>query len=267
MACTYYFHLPSIIEVKRMGTFLTFFTIPMLCLPFEMLYRFIRKIGVKEKYAEISMALLMAGGIMIMADRQLIKKERYYTITIAEGDMKVCLDLCENYKDNTWTVISPTNDLSVIRYDGFHYEILDLLEELDTGKKKIYIPTSEIYVVTEQPAISFASDKRKVDRSDVTAPRHVSELSGELALQDIAFGESVDALHGADAPYYFSRDIVMSKLHFWMEAIKQIYPNHVSVFYKDDMSTVYKIEQDAYFTLNLSVDYKTLAKESMEVSQ
>ena len=73
---------------------------------------------------------------------------------------------------------------------------------------------------------------------------------------------SEDALHGADAPYYFQRNIVMSKLHFWMETIRQIYPNHVSEYYSDEQVTVYKIEQDAYFTLNLSVDYKQLARES-----
>ena len=192
-----------------------------------------------------------------------IKEERYYSITISEADMRVSLDLCENHEKYTWTVISPTNDLSVIRYDGYHYEIVDLLKDLDRGKKSIYIPTPDIYVVTERHPISFANDRREIDRSDIDAPDKVKAISPEMALQDIDWTEDSSGLHGADAPYYYQRDVVMSKLHYWMEAVKQIYPNHVWEYYSDETVTVFKISQDPYFTLNLSVDYKKLAEEEV----
>ncbi|BDF04974.1 pilus assembly protein [[Clostridium] hylemonae] len=262
LSCTYYLNLPTVIEVKRMATFLTFFTIPLLCLPFEAVFCVLRKAGVKERHAEFLLAFIVLGSVAGLINSGRIKKERYFNITISEGDMRVCLKLCEEHKDNTWTVLSPTNDLSVIRYNGFHYEIVDLLKEIDRGKKRIYIPTPDIYVVTEHHPISFLDDRREIDRSDAASPKNTGEISGVLALQDVDWDVSEDALHGADAPYYFQRNIVMSKLHFWMETIRQIYPNHVSEYYSDEQVTVYKIEQDAYFTLNLSVDYKQLAKES-----
>lgn len=265
MACTYYFNLPTLIEVKRVATFLTFFTIPLFCLPFEVLYRLLRGIRLKNSYAEAFLSLLIIGSAAALVNTGQVKEKRYFNITISEADMRISLDLCENYEDNTWTVISPTNDLSVIRYDGFHYEIVDLIKELDTGDKKIYIPTPDIFVVTEQLPISFSNDQRKIDRSDMVDPKFVGTISGWLALQDINWELGTeDGLHGADAPYYFQRNIVMSKLYYWMETIKQIYPNHVSVYYKDEQATVYRIRQDAYFTLNLSVDYKRLAMESEE---
>lgn len=265
MACTYYFNLPTLIEVKRMATFLTFFSIPLFGLPFEILYRLLRGVRLKNSYAEAFVLLLTMGSVATLVYTGHMKEERYFNITITEADMRISLDLCENYEDNTWTVISPTNDLAVIRYDGFHYEIVDLLRELDAGDKKIYIPTPEIFVVTEHIPISFNDDRRKIDRSNIVAPELVGTISGELALQDIDWELGIeDDLHGEDAPYYFQRNIVMSKLYFWMETIKQIYPNHVSVYYKDEQTTVYRIRQDAYFTLNLSVDYKRLAMEGEE---
>ncbi|KMZ55352.1 hypothetical protein [Dorea sp. D27] len=266
LSCTYYLNLPTIIEVKRMATFLTFFTIPLLSLPFEAVYAALRKCGLRDRYAEASLVLIMLGGIGGMAHAGKIKEERYYNITISEADMRLCLDLCENHENDTWTVISPTNDLSVIRYDGYHYEIVDLLQEIDRGKKRIYIPTPEIYVVTEQRPISFLDDRREIDRSDTATAENSGKVSAGLALRDIDWSGSRDAMHGADAPYYFQRDAVMSKLHYWMETVKLIYPNHVTLHYQDDQVTVYKIEQDAYFTLNLSVDYKQLAIESGETS-
>lgn len=262
LTCTYYLNLPVLIEVKRMATFLSFLTIPLLCLPLEILFGILGLCRVKEKYLEMSFAVLITGGIWAMASAGRIKDERYFNITISEADMRVCLDLCENHKKNTWTVISPTNDLSVIRYTGYHYEITDFLKELDQGKKSIYIPTPDIYVVTERHPISFSDDRREIDRSDIDVPDHVKEISAELALRDVEWSRDTTGLHGADAPYYFQRDVIMSKLHYWMEAVKQIYPNHVSEYYSDETVTVYKIIQDPYFTLNLSVDYKKLAEES-----
>ena len=263
LACAYYLNIPVLIEVKRMATFLSFLTIPLLGLPFEMLFTLLRLCRVKEKYLEMSFAVLITGGIWAMSTAGRVKEERYYSITISEADMRVCLDLCENHEKYTWTVISPTNDLSVIRYTGYHYEIIDLIKALDEGKKNIYIPTPDIYVVTERHPISFTNDRRKIDRSDIDAPDNVQEISPELALQDVEWDRDTSGLHGADAPYYYQRDVVMSKLHYWMEAVKKIYPNHVSEYYQDETVTVYKITQDPYFTLNLSVDYKQLAADSI----
>lgn len=260
LACTYYLNVPVLIEVKRMATFLTFLTIPLLVMPFEILFGMLTLCKVKEKYLEMSFVVLITGGIYALASAGRIKEERYYNITISEADMRVCLDLCENHIENTWTVISPTNDLSVIRYTGFHYEIVDLIKELDRGKKSIYIPTPDIYVVTERKPISFANDRRRIDRSDIAAPNNVKKINADLALQDVEWTKDTDGLHGADAPYYFQRDVIMSKLHYWMETIKQIYPNHVTEYYSDETVTVYKITQDPYFTINLSVDYKKMAE-------
>jgi len=263
LACAYYLNIMTLIEVKRMATFLMFFTIPMFAFPFELLCSFLKK---KSIGAVLSLITILAGIVAIfVTDNQ--KKERYYDITISEGDMLTCLDLVEHKKDFTWTVISPTNDLSVVRYDGYHYEIVDLFKEIDGGADSVYIPTPEIYVVLEQKPISFQTSKRKIDRSDVTSPKYVKPISPENALADIDFNMQIDEMHGADAPYYYQREIVMSKLYYWMEAMKDAYASHVTGYYEDDQVIVYKIEQDPYFLLNLALDYKTMARIDAEKNQ
>ena len=124
----------------------------------------------------------------------------------------------------------------------------------------MYIPTPEIYVTVEHKPTSYQESKRKIDRSDILAPFHSKDISPALALTDVDFETIVDELHGADAPYYFQRDIVMSKMYYWMEAIKDVYASHVSEYYRDEQMVVYKIEQDPYFLLNLAVDYKSIAE-------
>ena len=128
-------------------------------------------------------------------------------------------------------------------------------------------PTEEIYVVVEERAISFVSDRRKIDRSDVNSDENVNPVNPESALQEIDFSLGQGDIHGADAPYYFQRDKVMSKLYFWMEEMKEVYPGHISIYSKNDQVTIYKITQDPYFLLNLSLDYKEAARERMAESQ
>ncbi len=265
LACTYYLNTITLIEVKRMATFLTFLTIPVFCMPFDMLYRFLKCLKCRRNRIQWILAALTVGEIVVLflTGNKKEKKDLYYEIIATEADVKTCLELLENGKKHTWTVISPTNDLSIIRYDGYHYEITDLVRELDGGEEEIYIPTEEIYVISEKKAISFLSAKRKIDRSDVAADKYVKKISAELALSDVDWELEQDEIHSLDAPYYFQRETLMSKLHYWIWAVSLIYPNHVSVFYEDEQVCVYKIEQDPYFMLNLSVDYKILANEEL----
>lgn len=263
ITCAYYIGIPAIIEAKRMATFLSFLTIPLFSIPLDIMYHWWASIKWKRPYVNYALAVIAIGTTAAFLISDKVKKDLYYTITISEADMQLSLDLCENKQDFMWTVISPTNDLSVIRNNGYHYEMVDLIENLDKKNQPIYIPTPEIYVVSEKQAISFSTDIRAIDRSDVTSPEHVKDLSPELALEDALWHVSEDGLHGADAPYYFQRDMVMSKIYYWIEAVKAIYPNHVTIYAEDDLVVVYKITQDPYFLLNLSVDYQAFARASI----
>ncbi len=265
LACTYYLGLPAIIEVKRMATFLTFLTVPLLCLPFEILRQLLKLLHVKEDWSSRLIFGCVLAELVCLVYTGKVKSGLYYNITISEADMRVCLELVDKHEDHTWTVISPTNDLTLIRYDGYHYEITDLIKELDGGADSVYIPTPFIYAVVEKHPISFADDRREIDHSDIVSAYNVKEIRGEYALKDVEWNmNDGTGIHALDAPYYFQREILMSKLHYWMETVRQVYPNHVTEFYEDEQVCVYQIKQDPYFKLNLAVDYRVLAKESVD---
>lgn len=265
MACTYYLNLMTLIEVKRMATFLMFLSIPIFCMPFDILLCILKHLKMRVAYVQWIFVLLLAGEMayLIFSGAGKKKENLFFEIIATEADVKTCLELVEHEKRENWTVISPTNDLSIIRYDGYHYEITDLIKKLEEGKGDIYIPTREIYVVSEKKPISFQNAKRAIDRSDIVAKDNVKELNGQLALKKISWDYGVDSIHSLDAPYYFQRDILMSKLYYWIETVGQIYPGHVSIYYEDEQVCIYKIEQDPYFTINLFVDYKVLAKKEI----
>lgn len=66
-----------------------------------------------------------------------------------------------------------------------------------------------------------------------------------------------DTVNNARIYAYPWRGVVMSKLYYWIEKVKAVYPNEVSVFYQDGTVTVYHISQDEYFPLELMLDYQS----------
>ncbi len=263
----YFLDLPVLVEMKRSSMFLSVFSIPLFAFPAQLAADFIWLIGRKGDFRRAECVVLTVLGLCFLSaiwERNWVKRGRYYEITISEADARLCMDLLERDQPFTWTVISPTNDLSMIRRDGYHYEVLDLLEDLDRGISKFYIPTKFIYVVVEDRSTNFVSSRREIDGSD--RAKMSIPVSPEAALDDSidvynAYGES------RDRAYYFQRNIVMSRLYYWMEEIKQAYPQEVSVYYQDSTCTVYQIEQDEYFLLNLAVKYREELERMVEQNE
>ena len=253
--------LPEVFQIVRASELLSLSTSVLLCFPFQMVFDAISCIRPVRKYAE---AVLMAAVVCLVFFRLEDVKNNtkklenlFYDIAVQNEDLKLCNDLLENSEDFTWTVISPVNDLSVLRYQGYHYEIIDLLEEIEEGETEIYIPTKYIYLVVEEDIINFGTnkgDERKVDGSDYDETS--LEISPELALK------TLDELgrqnwSSRDRAYYDSRQGVMSKFYYWVEKIKETYPSEITLYDEDEHCKIYRIEQDPYFLLNLAVDYES----------
>ena len=250
----YFLGLPVFIEMYRASTFFTLMTAPLFAAPVQLVCDLAYLLPVRRKYSDtILLAAAMIGmGVMVQTGH--VKSDRYFQVTIAEADMRVSLDLVENLKKQAWTVVSTTNDLSVVRYDGFHYEIVDLIEELDTGKEEIYIPTKDIFVVVEEQVTQYSlADQRKIDGSDMLD--FTEPVNEKDALKDYESLE-IDKLASRDRAYYAYRNEMMSKLHYWVQRMREVFPNEVSVYYRDGLCTVYRITQDERFLLNLAVDYR-----------
>ena len=262
----YFFGLPQIIYTARSAIFMAIYSIGLFAIPLQIVYDLLRKAGLREKHNNgvvCLMALLALGGYTAFLPTKSLNALTY-NFAIQDADMRVCEDLLDNSEDFTWTVISPVNDLSTIRYNGYHYEIIDLLTEIEDGDGSIYIPTRDVYVVVERHPVDFnrsRGDTRYVDGSDMM--EYTTELSAEEAAKPFSelgfYGYS-----SKDRAYYELRQATMSKLYYWMEKVKEAYPSETSVYYEDEYCTVYRIQQDPYFLLNLALDYSELVAKDLD---
>ena len=258
----YYIGLPEIIHIARVNVFLGIYTMFLFAVPLQILSDLLALIPVKRQRMDVVLCALAVCGLGYYVQNYPMKSVAtlHYNFAIQDADMRLCQDLLDNYDNNSWTVISPVNDLSTIRNYGYHYEIIDLLQEIEDGEEEIYIPTRDIFVVVEDE-IWTNGDVFFVDGSDTD--EHKAEVDPYLAAVPLS-ELGVDELATKDRAYYELRQYTMSKLWYWMEEIKAVYPEEVSVYYQDEFCTVYHIQQDPYFTLNLSVDYSGQVEDAIK---
>lgn len=181
---------------------------------------------------------------------------------VSEGERKACYRLVEQYPRGAWALVSTSFDCSFVHGSGYHYETAALLRRLDEGRGSLHLPLNDaqayepvrnLFVVVETRIDQYAGpDNRRRSRLPGDDPQNRGAPTPALALTPLPEGLEAPALYA-----YPWRGVVMSKLYYWMEKVKQTYPGHVSVFYSDQTVTVYHISQDEYFPLELMLDYRS----------
>ena len=251
-----YFGLPEIIDSSRAAMILA----PVLALIFAAPAACIQDIAglipVENRRAAEMAVLILAGGALgaffAKGNIKQLDAVSCYAVT-QELSNELTYDLIATHEKSTWTVISPVNDLLGIRHYGYHYEVIDLLMDIENGKENIFMPTDELYVVVEKKCMNAAGVFYLPDyHADLAAQSE--ELDESLI--DVNFYDTGLPWMDAEQAYSSFRLITMSKLYAWMEEMKKFYPNEVEIYAEDDLCVVYRLLQNADFPLNLSRDYR-----------
>jgi hypothetical protein len=264
LAAVYLLGLPEIISIGRVIVFVGLWTITIVAVPFEAVARIIHHIPLKTERIDSALAVCVL--VALFANLELGAYTRdaddiSFSYVTEEADITLCVDLIENYEQNTWTVISPVSDLSTIRFSGYHFEITELLFNIEQGETEFYIPTQYIFVYTET-GIPDMGTGRYVNGSDWEEKR--TPVSAELASEGFDELTAYGFEMGSHRAYYEFRTALMSRMYYWMQKICMVYPAETSVYYQDDAVTIYRIKQDPYFLLNLALNYDDLIQEDLE---
>ncbi len=180
----------------------------------------------------------------------------------------VILKIKKEFPPHTYTMLSTTHELSIIRDKGFHYELTTFTKALEDRKANLhqYIPTEDIFIYVEKLVLPVY---RYVDFSYPDYPYKTSTASavgtppeGAYITHEDAFQElpmpSKNEPRGPTDFYYVdprNRRVLMAKLYYWANAYMKYYPDEMSIYYEDDKIVVYHLKQDAYALNNLNMDY------------
>lgn len=257
--------LPQVISEARIIVFWAIMCVPLFVVPCEICFLAVATVTRSGRFANFLIGVGVLCTVVWGVQNGWLKSAQGASAFITESDYRTSLSLVENATPRTWTVVSQTyGRMALVNY-GYHYEVIDLISTVDKDEEGFYIPTKDIYIVVENLIDQYAADtyvagryselKSRRDLYDDSTFENMCPPSRDLALTSLEEGEISKNLHNFRIYYYPFRAVIASKLYYWMEKMKEVYPNHISVYDQDEVSTVYHIWQDPYFPLNLVVDY------------
>lgn len=240
--------LPTLMEAKRAGIFFAYLSPVFIGAPFEVIYELS-----PLKYTRIISAGILVslfGIVSFMKQSGLLKEYDYFYYIQTKGAMIASNRILNEYEDFEWTVISPVNEGSIVMINGYHYELVDFLENQENWNfnTELRIPTKYLFLFVEKRPIINYGFEVEVGSEDLTERQPVSEDSAAREL--VAYEDSEK-----NYSYIDQRDVVMSKAYYWAKQYTTYFPEEMSVYYEDEEILVYKIVQNEYALNNLAINY------------
>ena len=179
----------------------------------------------------------------------------YNELTRYNAAVKVTNDILKEYPQNSYTIVSSTDELYQVIEKGRHEELVDFAQRI-TGTN-FTIPTEYIFVYVEKKPIQYAQSHFQ------TGPDWLAQAKYTQYYNDyFSEGQTINASHitRADAQkqlplllnpaeYYTNLDnrtILESKIQLWYENFSAKYPQDTKVYYEDDNFCCYLIHQNVY---------------------
>lgn len=144
-------------------------------------------------------------------------------------------------KNNKWTIVSANDELRMIEKYGRHTETIEFLEDMEHWNKykEITIPTEKVYFYIEKKPLNYAGGYGG----------KIPEVSEEQAQNELPKNSGISAYTG------LKRSVTMSRMYYWAQKFKELYPNEFKVYYENDNFVCYYIEQNVYSLYNFAIYY------------
>ena len=144
-------------------------------------------------------------------------------------------------QDNTWTIVSANDELRMIEEYGRHTETIEFLEGMEywNRTKEVLIPTEKVYFYIEKKPLNYANGYAG----------EIPVVSEEQAENPLPQNSGISAYTGT------LRSVTMSRMYYWAQKFRELYPNELRVYYENDRFVCYYIEQNVYRLYNFAINY------------
>lgn len=257
--CFPFLDLPELMDANRIKVFLLVWNTVTAFSVFECFVSIIGKII--NTYIVVSVVLIASGVLLVLTDN--VHKNRYIYCVNQEGAMSTCMKVMDEYRDEGFTVVSTTNELSVVRYIGYHVEWIDFFAEQYHSKEgDVYtIPTENVFFIIEKKILNYGVADYE---DDGWGNEIIGEISEECAIMDIGEKYLDKNETQRSRVYQEQRDVVMSKAYTWATSYQQYYPDEFQVAYEDEEVIVFHLQQSEYALNNLLLSDEEVFHESAQ---
>ncbi len=242
--------IPQLMKEERVRMFVGYLGPIILGLPFEALAVCFGRWG--KRFSEGLGLLAAAMCFYVTYGLGCIPFQTYFYLQTSTA-AQACVKLTQDYKKNTWTVVSPVEELSLIRGQGYHYELWEFIEKMERYEEDRYleIPTKYVFFVLEKIPVAY-NTTRIMGQSYDDAPVSLKEAEGAATREMLGISEK------GTMKYYNiieNRRMLEAKLSAWLAAYEKLFPDQISIYMESEECVVYRLEQNIFALNNLAIDY------------
>ena len=167
----------------------------------------------------------------------------------------VTQDITDKFPENSYTIVSTTDELYQVIEQGRHEELLTFLNRVNGSGYTL--PTEYIFVYVEKRPIQYAQSHFFIGPDWLAEEKYTSyyttyysegnsinasEISREQAEKEMmTFSKLSQTYSNLD-----SRTILESKAYEWCRKFEASYPQEMKVYYEDENFCCYIIRQNTY---------------------
>ncbi len=236
-----WFGLPALMDQSRCSIYLAYGMALSLALAVDAVVSFllgwIPRSFVMDGASLVGVAGLSAA--IVLGGRY--KEPRLLSALESNGAITCLTNILREEKPWMFTVCSANDELRMVEDYGYHYETITLLRAMEGSNVEGYltIPTPRVYFFVEKIPIDYTEPYEGSGRT----------VSREGASLNLPGGAGL-AMYKGDRRY-----IVMSRMYYWAETFRKLYPAEMKVYYESEEFICYVLEQNPYRLFDLSIDY------------
>lgn len=187
----------------------------------------------------------------------------YCELTRYRAEIETMNSIVQDYPKFSYTVVSPTDGLYHVIEHGRHEELLDFIK--CTEEDRYFIPTEYVFIFVEKKPLEYAQNHFSQGPSWIAEPtgqeQHALHALGwstapEILATQISLEAARQELEEFTKPfdcYRFSRTEVESRVYYWCQRFKELYPGEIKVYYEDEEFVCYYFQQEPEAPYDLSI--------------
>ena len=186
----------------------------------------------------------------------------YYEFTRYNAAVSVTNEIIETLPQNSFTIVSTTDEIYQVIQHGRHEELLTFLK--NKNGDRYTLPTEYVFLYVEKKPLKYAHNHFFTGPNWLALEKYQEYYSGYSVCPQVVSSE-ISAEAAKQAIMYFgspsrsysnleSRTILESKLYQWCEAFQALYPNELKTYYEDENFVCYYIKQNTQFLYDLELE-------------
>ena len=246
--------LPELVAGSRLCSTEQMLLLAVIAMPVDVLFSLLALIK-RHGFLHILSAICVGGIYAACIYLGVFHGYLYYELTRYNSVVMVTDDITKKFPKESFTIVSCTDEIYQIIQYGYHEELLQFLQLVDTYNYTL--PTPYIFVYVEKHPIQYAQSNFFTGPDWLAWEKYTDYYNDYFSegsrinaseISDTKAREPIMLFYTASHTYanLESRTILESKAYRWCQRFLQRYENEMCVYYEDDDFVCYLIEQNPY---------------------